>query len=135
MKTTAYVIDPDPDEREWIEAFLSPDVEVVCGLDSAEALLAALGVRDGVCLIVSLDPDEAVALELVAELRLSGSEIPVIVVGPGTAFRAATEIARLEFTDFLQRPLTAHKLRAAVERLCDARRQRGRQPTPSGQRS
>ena len=132
MNTTAYVIDPDPEERERIEAILSPSVEVVCGLDDAEALLAALGVRDGVCLIVSLEPDEAVALELVGELRLSGSEIPVIVVGSRTAFRAATKIARLEFTDFLQRPLTAHKLCAAVERLCDARRQHGRQPTPAG---
>jgi DNA-binding NtrC family response regulator len=132
MNTTAYVIDPDPDERKRIEAFLSPGVEVVCGLDDAEALLAVLGVRDEVCLIVSLEPNEEAVRELVCELRLSGSEIPVIVVGSRTAFRAATKIARLEFTDFLQRPLTAHKLRAAVERLCGARRQHGRQPTPAG---
>lgn len=132
MNTTAYVIDPDPEERERIEAILSPSVEVVCGFGDAEALLAALRVRDEVCLIVSLEPNEEAVRELVGELRLSGSEIPVIVVGSRTAFRAATEIARLEFTDFLQRPLTAHKLRAAVERLCGARRQHGRQPTPAG---
>jgi DNA-binding NtrC family response regulator len=122
MRPTAYVVDPDPQERKWIEATLSPSVEAVRRLDNAEALLAVLGVREETCLIVSVEPNEAAALELVRELRLSGSEIPVIVVGSGTAFRTATEIARLEFTDFLERPLTAHKLRAAVEGACTARK-------------
>ena len=122
MRPTAYVVDPDPEERKRIEEILSPSVEAVRGLDDAEALLAVLGVREGVCLIVSLEPDEAAALELVRELRLSGSGIPVIAVGSETAFRTATEIARLEFTDFLERPLTAHKLRAAVECACGVRK-------------
>ena len=122
MTLTAYVVDPDPEERNWIEATLSPSVEAVRSLDDAEALLAVLGVREGTCLIVSVEPNEAAALELVRELRLSGSNIPVIAVGSGTAFRTATEIARLEFTDFLERPMTAHKLRVAVESACGARK-------------
>jgi DNA-binding NtrC family response regulator len=122
MRPTAYVVNPDPEERKRIEAILSPGVEVVCGLGDAEALLAVLGDRDGVCLIVSLEPIESAVRELVCELRLSGNEIPVIVVGSGTAFRTATEIARLEFTDFLERPLTTHKLRAAVECACGVRK-------------
>jgi DNA-binding NtrC family response regulator len=120
MGSTTYLIDPDPEERKRIQTILSPSVETVRGLDDAEALLAVLGVREGACLIVSVEPDEAAALELVRELRLSGSKIPVIAVGSGTAFRTATAIARLEFTDFLERPLTAHKLRAAVARACGA---------------
>ena len=122
MGPTAYVVDPDPEERKWIEATLPPSVEAVRRLDNAEALLAVLGVREGACLIVSVEPNEAAALELVRELRLSGSEIPVIAIGSGTAFRTATEIARLEFTDFLERPLTAHKLLAAVEGACGVRK-------------
>jgi DNA-binding NtrC family response regulator len=115
MSPTVYVIDSDPEERKWIETTLSPSVEAVRSLDDAEALLAVLGVREGACLIISVEPDEAAALELVRELRLSGSNIPVIAVGSGTAFRTATEILRLDFTDFLERPLSAHKLRAAVK--------------------
>jgi FixJ family two-component response regulator len=122
MRRTAYVVDPDPEERKRIEAMLSPSVEAVRGLDDAEALLAVLVGREGACLIVSVEPDEAAALELVRELRLSGSKIPVIAVGSGTAFRTATEIARLEFTDFLERPLSAHKLRVAVESACGVRK-------------
>ena len=121
MRPTAYVVDPDPEERKRIEAILSPRVEAA-GLDDAEALLAVLVGREAACLIVSVEPNEAAVLELIHELRLAGSKMPVIAVGSGTAFRTATEIARFEFTDFLERPLTAHKLRAAVECACGVRK-------------
>jgi hypothetical protein len=42
--------------------------------------------------------------------------IPVVAIGPDVAFRTATQIAHLEFTDFLGRPISAHSLRAAVAR-------------------
>ena len=121
MALTAYVVEPDPEERKRIEAILSPRVDAV-RLDDAEALLAVLVGYEGACLIVSVEPDEGAALKLVRKLRLTGSEIPVIAVGSGTAFRTATEIARLEFTDFLERPLAAHKLLAAVEYACGIRK-------------
>jgi len=44
--------------------------------------------------------------------------LPVIALGPHTAFREAVDIARLEGTDFLERPVTARQLRAAVRRAC-----------------
>ena len=119
MDLTVYVVDSDPEERKRIDAMLSPSVEAVRSLDDADALLAVLGRRDGVCLIVSVEPDGVAALELARELRLLGSKVPLVAVGNGTALRTATDIARLEFTDFVERPLSAHKLRAAVKRACD----------------
>ena len=116
MGTVVYIVDPDAQERQWIESVLSPSVDSVRSLDSADALLALLGVREGACLVVSVEPDEAAALELVRELRLAGSKIPVIAIGPAFAFRTATDIARLESTDFLARPLSAQGFRAAVAR-------------------
>ena len=74
--------------------------------------------NEGACLIVSVEPDEATAIKLVRKLRLAGSEIPVIALGSNTDFRTATEIARLEFTDFLGRPLIDHKMLTAVEFAC-----------------
>lgn len=120
MGTVVYVVNPAPEERRWIRAVLAPVVEAVRSLDNAEALLALFGVREACCLVVSVEPDEQVTLELVRQLRLSGSMIPVIAVGPHTAFRTATDIARIEFTDFLERPLSAFRLRAAVRCACDA---------------
>jgi DNA-binding NtrC family response regulator len=42
----------------------------------------------------------------------------VIVLGSHRAFRTAVNIARLEATDFLERPVSARQLRAAVRRAC-----------------
>lgn len=114
--TVVYIVDPDPVERRWMETVLTPTVEAVRSFDNAEALLALLGERGGAVLVISVKPDEAVALELVCALRLAGSMIPVIALGPETAFRTAIDIARLNFTDFVERPVSAFKLRSAVRR-------------------
>lgn len=44
--------------------------------------------------------------------------VPVIVLGPHTAFRSAIDIARLDATDFLERPVSMRQLHAAVCRAC-----------------
>lgn len=116
-RSIAYVVDPDAEERRWIEEVLSQTAELVSGFDDALGLPALLAEREG-CIVIAVEPDEGVTLELVKNLRRSGNLVPVIVVGPRTAFRTAMDIARLGFTDFLERPLSAHKLRAAIERVC-----------------
>ena len=114
-----YIVDSDPQERHWIESTLSTSVGAVRCLDDAEGVLALLDARVGACLLVSVDPDEGSAIELVRKLRQSGNMIPLIAFGSESAFRTATDIAQLEFTDFLPRPLSAFKLRAAVRRACE----------------
>ena len=69
MPITVYVIDPDPDERTWIESALAPSVEAVVVLDDGAALLAHLPAGEGACLIATAEPDETATLELVRELR------------------------------------------------------------------
>ena len=118
MPITVYVIDPDPDERTWIESALAPSVDAVVVLDDGAALLARLPAGEGACLIATAEPDETATLELVRELRGRGATLPVIVLGPHSAFRTAVDIARLEATDFLERPVSARQLRAAVSKAC-----------------
>jgi FixJ family two-component response regulator len=120
MPITVYVIDPDPDERTWIQSALAPNVDAVVVLDDRAALLAGLPACEGACLVATAEPDEAATLELVRELRGRGATLPVIVLGPHSAFRTAVDIARLEATDFLERPVSARQLRAAVHRACPA---------------
>jgi FixJ family two-component response regulator len=119
MPITVYVIDPDPDERTWIESALTPSVGAVVVFDDGAALLARLPAGEGACLIATAEPDEAATLELVRELRDRGATIPVIVLGPHSAFRTAVDIARFEATDFLERPVSARQLRAAVRKACE----------------
>lgn len=119
MSTVIYIVDPDPQERSWIESTLSTSVDAVRTLDDADGLLALLGAHTGACLLISVDPNQESAIQLVRKLRESGNMIPVIAVGSESAFRTATDIAQLEFTDYLPRPLSAFRLRAAVRRACE----------------
>ena len=58
-----------------------------------------------------------VALELVRSLRRHGQALPVVVLGPHSAFRTAVDVARLDGTDFLERPVSAQRLRAALHKV------------------
>jgi two-component system response regulator FixJ len=116
MAVTIYVIDPDPDERAWIESALAPIAGAVVFLEDCAALLARPSIGVGSCLIASAEPDEALTLKLVRDLRERGAMVPVIVLGPHSAFRTAVDIARLPATDFLERPVSVRQLRAAVRR-------------------
>ena len=118
MAATVYVVDPDPEERKWIESVLAPVVASVVVLDCGAGLVAHEPLPGEACLVAFADREQVVALELVRELRRAGSRLPVIVLGPLSAFRAAVDIARLEATDFLERPVSARELQGAVRRAC-----------------
>jgi len=118
MPTTVYVVDPDPADRAWIQSALGRSVNAVVFVDDGQALLANLPCDEGACLIAFAEPDETATLGLVRELRGRGAMLPVIVLGSHRAFRTAVDIARLEATDFLERPVGARQLRAAIRRAC-----------------
>jgi len=118
MAATVFVVDPDPEERKWIEWVLAPVAASVVFLDNGAALAVHAPLPGEACLIAFADRDEAVALALLREFRRTGSKLPAIVLGPLSAFRTAVDIARLEATDFLERPVSARQLRAAVSKAC-----------------
>lgn len=118
MPTHVYVVVADSHDRAWIESALVGWVDSVVFLDDVDGLLAKPPRGPGHCLIASADEDQAATLRLVRELRNSGANVPVIVLGPHTAFRTAVDIARLDATDFLERPVSVRQLRAAVRRAC-----------------
>jgi hypothetical protein len=53
MPITVYVIDPDPNERTWIQSALAPVAGTVVVLDDGAALLARPPVCEGACLVAS----------------------------------------------------------------------------------
>jgi FixJ family two-component response regulator len=114
MPTTVYVVVADPAERTWIEAALASTVDAVEFMDDGSLLLARLPPCEDACLVASAEPDERATLRLVRDLRARGFDLPVVVLGSHAAFRTAVHIARLAATDFLERPVSARQLRAAV---------------------
>jgi len=115
MLTTAYVLEPDPAERERIEAAIASIVDVVTFVDRGE--LSMLTADAAGIVIASVDPDGACTIGLVQDLRSRKVMLPVLVLGSHSAFRTAVDVARLDATDFLERPATARQLRTAVARL------------------
>ncbi|MEJ8857310.1 hypothetical protein WKW79_22230 [Variovorax robiniae] len=120
MAARAFVLEPDPLERSWIQSALGSVVKEIVFLGSPAALLGMQAFAED-CLVACTEPDAGAVLELVRELRRRGSRLPSIVYGPHTAFRTAVEIARMEATDFLERPFSARQLRIAVARACAPR--------------
>jgi DNA-binding NtrC family response regulator len=118
MPSHVYVVVADPHDRAWIESALVRWVDAVVFLDDPHGLPAKLPRGPGHCLIASADEDPAATLRLVRELRSAGAALPVIVLGPHSAFRTAVDIARLDATDFLERPVSVRQLCAAVRRAC-----------------
>jgi FixJ family two-component response regulator len=122
MGTTVVVIVSDPQERKRIEAALVPSGMKVAFVDDAATLLACSTSAEFACLIAAAEPDGGATLDLVREFRRRGVTLPVIVLGSHSAFRIAVDIARLDATDFLERPVSARELQRAVRRACGAER-------------
>ena len=57
-------------------------------------------------------------------LRRRGEMLPVVMLGPHSAFRTAVDVARLSATDFLERPVSAQRLRAALLRVTGSGRRK-----------
>lgn len=116
MIDTVYVLERDADDCRWIEAALAGQVRKLIFLHDGSSLLDWLWLQGGDCLLCDTEPDAQAALELVRRLRRNGLPLPVLMIGPHSAFRTAVDVARLAGTDFLQRPLSAQRLRAALRR-------------------
>jgi DNA-binding NtrC family response regulator len=114
MTQTVYVLERDLAERQWIERALRSTGRSLVFVDDGEALAGWLPAHDGDGLVCGAEPDGTAALHLVRGLRQRGERLPVVVIGPHSAFRSAVDVARFEATDFIERPCSAQRLRAAL---------------------
>lgn len=120
MIDTVYVLERDAEERRWIESALTGQVRNLVFLDDGAALPDRLAAQGGDCLVCGTEPDPAAALELVRGLRRRGRMLPVVMIGPPSALRTAVALARLSATDFIERPVSASRLHAALRRVTGA---------------
>ena len=114
MPATVLVINPDDADRRWIVSSLASTAYVPEFFADEAALFARLPAEAPACLVAFAEPDADAALVLVRELRRRAPTLPVIVLGPHSAFRMAVNVARLPATDFLERPVSSRQLRMAV---------------------
>jgi DNA-binding NtrC family response regulator len=117
MFNTVYVLERNADECRWFESALAGQVRRLVFLTDGATLPDWLAAQGGDCLLCGVEPDAKAALELVRGLRRRGEMLPVVMLGPHSAFRTAVDVARLSATDFLERPVSAQRLRAALLRV------------------
>ena len=120
MIDTVYVLEHDAQECRWIESALAGQVRKLVFLQDGTTIFDWLALQGGDCLVCGTEPDAAAALALARKLRHDGQALPVMMIGWPSAFRTAVDVARLAGTDFLQRPLSAQRLRAALRRVTGA---------------
>lgn len=114
MPATVFVISPDNGNSGWITSALASTAYVVEFVEDRAALFARLPAEQVACLVTFAEPDADAALQLVREVRRRVPGLPVIVLGPHSAFRTAVNIARLPATDFLELPVSSRQLRQAI---------------------
>lgn len=117
MQTTVFVIDTDDGNGGWVAPALASPGYVVEFVDDRSTLAARLRVAGTACLVMFAEPDTASVLRLVREVRQCVPDLPVIVLGPHSAFRTAMDIARLPATDFLELPVSGRQLRLAIGKV------------------
>ena len=114
MPAAVFVVNPAHDNRGWIAAALASTDYVVEFVADGAGLFARLPSAHPACVVSFVEPDARAALQLVREVRHKFPDLPVIVLGPHSAFRTAVDIARLPATDFLELPVSNWQLRLAI---------------------
>ncbi|GGK35337.1 response regulator [Salinarimonas ramus] len=121
---TALLVDDDADFLEELADGLERlRVGVVCARDATEALAAVEGPTRIDVLVVDVGLPRIDGIELLRKLRARRRERPlpaIVLTGEATLERAVAAL-RVEAHDFLQKPVDAHEIAAAV-RAAAARR-------------
>jgi FixJ family two-component response regulator len=99
-----YIVDDDEAVRDSLyEFFFAENIHVVA-FASAESFLAAKPGADNSCLIVDIHMPGITGLELQAELKRQGLEMPIIVItGQGDVSKAVTAL-KAGAADFIEKP-------------------------------
>ena len=112
---TVYVVDDDPAIRDSISLSLSLRGYHIAQFASAEDFLDAFGTGWTGCVIADIRMPGLSGLQLQAELKVRGCELPVVIItGHGDVSSARTAF-RGHAIDFLEKPFDDEQLISAIE--------------------
>jgi two-component system CheB/CheR fusion protein len=106
-----------PGEGARIRDALSSDPFELISFDSAEALMPALAANGRGCVVAPADLPGIGMGGLIRAIRTFGAHIAVVAVGrDGDDLRVAVDLIRAGAAEFVEAPISAGRLRAAVRR-------------------
>lgn len=114
--TTIHVVEDDAQARAVLLDVLQSEGRAVIGHASAEAFLDAYRAGGETCLLVDARLPGMSGFDLLARLREQGDPLPAIMVTGLSDVGAAVQAMRAGASDFIEKPVRAATLRAAIDR-------------------
>jgi RNA polymerase sigma factor (sigma-70 family) len=112
---TVFVIDDDESMRDSLALMLGLLGYRSASYASAEAFLASYQINWTGCVVADLKLPGMSGLELQAELRRRGSQMPFVRITAHGGVSSARAAFRAEAVDFLEKPFDESELRTAIE--------------------
>ncbi|MEI6162054.1 MAG: response regulator, partial [Roseococcus sp.] len=124
--TTIHVVEDDPQARALLMRVLERDGQPVIGHASAEAFLETYRPGGEACLLVDAQLPGISGFDLLTRLRQAGDPLPAIMITGLSDVGAAVKAMKCGASDFIEKPVRAATLRAALDRALAQSRDLGK---------
>lgn len=116
------VVDDEPHMRRVLEIMLQKAGHLVVAAENGRQALEILGSKPVDLVITDIRMPEMNGIELLAHLRSSGNEVPVIVITAHGSIESAVEAMKYGASDYILRPFDIDALELIIERLLNEAR-------------
>ena len=113
---TVFIVDDDEPMRDSLALMLGLLGYRAASFASAEAFLAAYQEKWTGCVVADLKLPGKSGLDLQAELRKLGSQLPVVIITAHGGVSSARAAFQANAVDFIEKPFDEADLRAAIDR-------------------
>jgi two-component system, LuxR family, response regulator FixJ len=122
MTETVHIVDDNADVRDSLCSLLEIKGYSVLGHASAEEFLKLFSANNALCIIVDLRMPGMSGLELQASLLNQAIDVPFIMITGYGDVSTAVKALKSGATDFIEKPIDAAVLLAAVQKAAKTRR-------------
>jgi len=112
---TVYVVEADPAERGWLVEMLESTGLAVTAMTGATEFLACLPAAEPACLVADMLLPDLTGLDLQERLKDMGVAIPIVFISAHADVPTAVRAMKAGAVDFLEKPLRAQEVLAAVQ--------------------
>jgi FixJ family two-component response regulator len=113
---TVFIVDDDEPMRDSLTLMLGLLGYRAASFASAEAFLAAYQDNWTGCVVADLRLPGMSGIELQAELRSRGSQLPIVIITAHGGVSSARTAFQADAVDFIEKPFDEADLRAAIEK-------------------
>jgi two-component system CheB/CheR fusion protein len=119
---TIFIVDDDSHIREGLREMLEENGLAVEAFSTCEAFLAACHPGREACLILDAYLPGMDGIELIRQMNVAGSKLPVIMITGNSDVPMAVQAMKAGAVDFIEKPIHREELLASIERAMERSR-------------